>query len=240
MAPIGKRHSRPRARAQRSSQRRYGLPSRVRRITDILERTYGTPDLGNKQDPLDELIYIILSQMTTGKSFARVFDRLKSSVPNWGQLASLPMRQLKSIIKDAGLSNQKAPRLKALVRRVSKDFGTTDLAAISSMPDADAEKYLTSLPGVGIKSAKCVLMYSLGRDVLPVDTHVARVARRLGLLDTVRRGSDVHRRLELTFPPGTRYAFHVNAIAHGRKVCLAIRPRCRECPLVRLCPSRVA
>lgn len=229
------------ARSRRSKPSRLRLPDpsakRVKRIVETLGRAYGSPHHNNKRDPLDELVFIVLSQMTTGPSFNRVFDRLKRSCRSWDRLVSMPMTKLKGLIQDAGLSNQKAPRLKQVVRRVIQDFGAATLRPLRKMPDDEAERYLTSLPGVGVKTAKCVLMYSLDRDVLPIDTHVARVALRLGLLraDTPRPAQ--HQALERVVPPSARYAFHVNALAHGRALCLALRPRCSRCPLSSVCPT---
>lgn len=231
---------RRRATQSGDSARRGGRVSRrsvrrFRRIVQILEQTYGSPRHGNKDDPLDELFYIILSQMTTAKSFGRVFDRLKSAIPDWAMLLDLPTRRIKVLIKDAGLSNQKAPRIQEIVRRVVRDFGAADLSVLRAMTDEAAQEYLTSLPGVGVKTAKCVMMYALGREVLPVDTHVARVARRLGLLPAGTPNGRIHEVLEEVVPARWRYSFHVNAVAHGQKACLAPRPQCIECPLHRLC-----
>lgn len=212
----------------------------IRRITEILHDAHRSPDHGNKSDPLDELVYIVLSQMTTAKSFGRVFDRLKAALPDWGRILRMPTHKLKAAIKDAGLSNQKAPRIRAIVRQVVHDFGVPDLSPLRAMNDRDAQAYLTSLPGVGIKTAKCVLMYSLGRQVLPVDTHVARLATRLGLVPSGLTTARLHERLEALVRPPLRYSFHVNAVAHGQKVCLAGTPRCKACPVARLCPSRRA
>jgi len=162
---------------QPRSHQREGL---ARRVTRLLAATYGSPNHDNKRDPLDDLVFIILSQMTTHHSFGRVFDRLKERYPEWDQVASTPLRRLRSVIKDAGLSNQKAPRLKAIVTKLRADFGRATLDPLRHWSTARAESYLTSLPGVGTKTAKCVLMYALDRRVLPVDTHVWRVARRIG------------------------------------------------------------
>ncbi len=210
---------------------------KAHRVTLSLHALYGSPSHGNKADPLDELVFIILSQMTTHHSFNRVYERLKGSVGKWEKLSGIRTARLKSLIKDAGLSGQKAPRIKAIVKKVKKDFGVASLAKLKAMSDRDAEDYLKTLPGVGTKTAKCVLMYSLKRPVLPVDTHVWRVATRLGLVDGrlgQARGQHV---LEEAVPPTDRYSFHVNAIMHGRAACLALYPRCGTCPLRRNCPS---
>jgi endonuclease III len=193
---------------------------------------------GNKSDPLDELIYIILSQMTTAPSFGRVFDRLQAALGDWSRLLDLPQADLAELISDAGLSRQRSARLKSIAFRLASDFGRVTLHPLNEMTDELAESFLVSLPGVGLKTAKCVLMYSLGRRVLPVDTHVARVSRRLGLLPPeARTPIAVHRHLESMVPPRLRYSFHVNAIALGREACRAPSPRCYDCALVRICPT---
>jgi endonuclease-3 len=205
-----------------------------------LAAAYGSPGHDNKSDPLDELVFILLSQMTTHHSFGRVFHRLKLRYPNWDDVACLSVNRLKSIIKDAGLSNQKAPRLKAILIRLTQDFGRATLDPLRKWSSRRAESYLTALPGVGTKTAKCVLMYSLGRRVLPVDTHVWRVARRLGLVAESIPSSGVHQALEAVVAPEDRYTFHVNAIAHGRAICLPNRPRCEDCRLRRICRFAVS
>lgn len=207
-------------------------------VCRYLEQEYGTPDLGNKADPLDELFFIILSQMTTGPSFSRVFDRLKAKLSDWDKLLQLRNTTLAHLIQEAGLSNQKAPRLKAIAGRLKADFGKVTLAPLLLMDDAESERYLTALPGVGLKTAKCVQMYSLHREVLPVDTHVARISRRLGLLPSFHKTSRaIHFYLESIVAPRLRYAFHVNLVAHGRRICLANSPKCASCSLMKMCPS---
>lgn len=204
-------------------------------MSAILHSTYGSPRHNNKEDPLDELVFIILSQMTTYWSFERVYGRLKHDAPTWDLVRRMPLAKLKKIIKDAGLSNQKAPRIKAIFERIHRDFGRVTLEPLRQMPTAKAEAYLVSLPGVQRKTAKCVLMYSLERKVLPVDTHVLRVARRLGFTDEKVISDRVHHQLENAIAPADRYRFHVNALSHGRTVCVAKSPRCEECDLTRLC-----
>jgi endonuclease III len=197
---------------------------------------YGSPDHNNKKDPLDELVFIILSQMTTFPSFERVYSRLRQAAPRWDDVLDMPLRTLKRIIKDAGLSNQKAPRLKAIFARLKEDFGSVTLDPLREMKTRDAENYLVTLPGVQRKTAKCVLMYSLQRAVLPVDTHVLRVSRRLGLTTASTICDTAHTSIESVVSPRYRYDFHVNAISHGRAVCLAKAPRCERCVLNRICP----
>jgi endonuclease III len=189
---------------------------------------------------LDELVFIVLSQMTTGPSYERVFDRLKQALRTWDSLLYTGLNELKALIADAGLSNQKAPHLGAIARRLHADFGAVSLASLAGQTDEAAEHYLTSLPGVGVKTAKCVMMYALSRKVLPVDTHVERVSRRVGLLPPDTGRQHVHRILEGVVPPALRYSFHVNAVAHGREVCRARAPCCSDCVLIDICETSVA
>jgi endonuclease III len=216
------------------------LRRRARSAARILHETYHSPRHGNKDDPLDELVFILLSQMTTGPSFNRVYDRVKDAYPSWEPFLAMPLDQVKAVIKDAGLSGQKAPGLKAIFQKLKDDFGAVTLQPLAAMADEDAERYLTSLPRVGIKTAKCVMMYALGRQVLPVDTHVWRVTRRLGLVGDDVPYTRVHEALEAVVPLPERYSIHVNGVAHGRAVCIALLPRCASCPLKRICPYPVA
>jgi endonuclease III len=208
---------------------------RARRITQILRAQYGSPRHSNPEDPLDDLIFIMLSTMTTGPSYERVYERLRDTTRSWDIVAAMDVPTLRLLIQDAGLSAQKAPRIIALLHRIREDFREITLSALKDWDDARVERYLLSLPGVGLKSAKCVMMYALGRTVLPVDTHVMRVARRLGLLDSNIPYSKIHSSLEDIVHPEDRYHFHVNALAHGRAICRARYPRCEECSLRAMC-----
>ena len=178
--------------------------------------------------------------MTTGPSYERVYGRLKAAMPHWRSLTRTCVADLTLLIADAGLAGQRAAQLKQIGDRLADDFGEVSLAALTQWDDDAVQQYLTSLPGVGVKTAKCVMMYSLGRRVLPVDTHTARVAIRLGLVPT---GSPaiVDRDLSVVIPPPLRFDFHVNAVVHGRAVCRAVSPRCDDCVLSALCPvGRIA
>ncbi len=208
---------------------------RARESVEILVEHYGSPTLNNKEDPLDELVFILLSQMATAPSYERVFDRVKNAIPDWRMLAETPVERLTTLIQDAGLGGQRAARLKQIAARLVEDFGEVSLDEVAGYDDERAQEYLRSLPGVGLKTAKCVMMYSLGRLVLPVDTHTARVAIRLGLAADGSAMS-IDQGLAAVVEPARRYDFHVNAVAHGRSVCRAPRPRCGECVLAWLCP----
>lgn len=227
-----------RTRTSRKAGLRSQCPTKLSRtVVQRLGRIYPSVDLGNKQDPLDELVFIILSQMTTSVSYIRVFDRLKARFPRWDALADARVSCVRRVIKDAGLSGQKAPRLKRIMRRLRSDFGKATLMPLATLDDKAATEYLLSLPGVGLKTAKCVLMYSLGRKVLPIDTHVARVAWRLGLLERPAQDAAAHDHLEGNVRKADRHRFHVLAVVHGRNVCTHTRPACVQCPLLSVCRS---
>lgn len=211
------------------------LRGKTHRVTVLLHSLYGSPHHNNKIDPLDELLFIVLSQMTTYPSFERVYTRLKQAAPTWDAVRTMSIERLKTLIKDAGLSNQKAPRIKAILDRIYADFGALTLEPLCAMSTAGAEAYLRALPGVQTKTAKCVLMFSLRRRVLPVDTHVLRIARRMGFVQQKSISEKVHEQLELAVAPADRYRFHVNAIAFGRDICLAKNPRCPACPFKGVC-----
>ena len=207
----------------------------VRRVTRKLRDAYGTPDLGNYRNPLDELFFILLSQRTTGPSYERVFATFKEWAGNWEILRGKSVRQITPVIAPAGLAKQKARHVVDIIERLHVEFGQVTLEPLKGWPDTKVELFLTSLPGIGAKTAKCVMLFSLGREVLPVDGHVARVAERLGLVDRSASGTRTHEVLEQVVPRGDRLDFHVNAVAHGRAVCRARNPKCGECPVRQFC-----
>jgi endonuclease III len=192
----------------------------------------------NQRDPLDELIYIILTTMTQYGP-VDVFRELKSAFPSWDLLLrprSEP--KLRQIVAICGLVNQKAPQILAIARQLKKDFGAVTLEPLRAMPDEECEAYLVSLPRVGKKVARCVMMYSLNRQVLPVDTHVLRLAKRLGLLPYETSWAKAHDAIHEVVPRKNRYSVHVGLVTHGREVCLHKNPRCETCQLVEMCVER--
>ena len=203
-------------------------------MCDSLARIYGTPRHGNLSDPLDELVYIILSTRTRDSSFRATFGQLKQALPSWSAVRGEDLARMEEILAPGGLGRLKAGQILSILDRLRGAFGSVTLAPLVAMPDAEAERFLVSLPGVGPKVAKCVLMYSLGRQVLPVDTHVHRVATRLGMR-TKRRPDTSQTMIEMAVPPEIRYSFHVNAIALGRSTCLPRNPRCTNCCLSSWC-----
>ena len=207
----------------------------AKRISQRLRDAYGSPNLGNYQSPVDELFFILLSQRTTGPSYERVFPRFKSWIGDWNELPKKRVEDVAEAISEAGLSGQKSKHALGIAEKLYRDFGEVSLNRIMDSSDIEVQEYLTSLPGVGIKTAKCVMMFSMGRQVLPVDAHVARIADRVGLVNSSSSKSRTNEVLEAVVPQDLRYDFHVNAVAHGRAVCRARNPKCSECAIKRLC-----
>jgi len=215
------------------------LPARsrkriVRKVCEALQARYGTPRHGNPRNPLDDLIYITLSNKTSPSTARRVYRELKRRFPQWGDILRSRASTLERILRPAGLSRVKSRQIRAALAQIELDFGSCSLRRLKTLPTEEAEAYLTRLSGVSDKVAKCVLMYACDAQVLPVDSHVHRVAKRLGW--TVRKRADqCHDDLEALVPPDRRYAFHVDCIAHGRAVCRPAKPDCEHCCVNRYC-----
>lgn len=199
-----------------------------------LQAKYGQPRLGNPKNSVDDLVYIIVSNKTAWGTAQRTFRRLKRSYVTWDSLAASKPARLRSILKPAGLSRIKASQLQRTLRKIKADFGSCDLRRLKQRDPEAAYQYLTSLPGVSDKVAKCVMMYTMGAKVLPVDVHVHRIATRLGW--TARKRADqCHPELESLVPPNLRHGFHVGCVLHGRLVCRPEKPLCENCCLKRYC-----
>jgi endonuclease-3 len=218
--------------------------ARIPEIIARLDEAYGVPDWRPSHDPISELVLTILSQNTSDSNSGRAFARLLGRFDSWDAVAEAPLGELIEAIAPGGLAPTKAPRIQAALRGVRERTGGYDLSLLAGMPVDEARGWLTSIHGVGTKTASCVLMFALGRPAMPVDTHVFRVAMRLGLIPE-RAGKaamtpeKAHELLEAEVPPPDFYAFHIGLIKHGRRTCVAQRPRCPECVLRDLCPSAV-
>ena len=215
-------------------------PSDARTVREIhrrLERAHGPLGPPRRLDPLEELILTILSQNTSDVNRDRAWEALRRRFPTWEALARARPRSVAAAIRPGGLSNTKAPRIVAVLREIQRREGSFDLGWMRQATDQEVEEYLLSLPGVGPKTAACVLAFSLERPALPVDTHVARVATRLGFLAPGTPSAVAHRVMADLVPPGLRVSMHVGLIRHGRTICKAGRPRCEACPLRDLCPT---
>jgi len=206
----------------------------VRRVCEALEARYRSPRHGNPRKPIDDLIYIILSNKTGPNMAGSVYAALKSRFESWDEVPRHRNSVLERILRPAGLSRIKSAQIRAALKQTRSDFGSCCLRRLAKLPTNDAESYLTSLPGVSDKVAKCVLMYTCGAQVLPIDAHVHRIARRLGW--TIRKRADqCHSELESLVPHQRRYAFHVNCVAHGRLICRPSNPDCRACCIKKYC-----
>ncbi len=189
-------------------------------------------------DPVTELVLTLLSQNTSDTNSGRAFQQLLKRYPNWDSVLDAPVDELEETIRPGGLAKTKAPRMQALLRQLRDRLGPDwDASRLAEMPIDEAKRWLTELPGVGPKTAACVLLFSLGRPALPVDTHVHRVAQRLGLIGPRVAAVPAHAMLEAQLPPERYYDFHVTLIRHGRRVCHKQRPRCDECVLFDRCPG---
>lgn len=210
---------------------------RIREIHRRLRRAHGPLDAPRKRDPLEELVLTILSQNTSDVNRDRAFGAMRLRYPTWEQVAEAPVDELRDAIRPGGLANTKAPRIQQVLREIREREGRLELDWMQQADDEEIEGYLLGLPGVGRKTAACVLAFALERPALPVDTHVYRVAGRLGLLPPKATVDRAHEALRSLVPPRLRVPMHVALIRHGRAICKAGVPRCTVCPVADLCPS---
>ncbi|MEA2514087.1 MAG: endonuclease [Thermomicrobiales bacterium] len=209
----------------------------IQEIARRLDEHYGPRRWRSHGDPVDELVGTILSQHTSDTNTERAFASLRGRFPTWQQVVDAPTGAVADAIRSGGLANLKAPRIQAALAAVRERFGELDLSRLADMTVADARAELVSLKGVGPKTASCVLLFSFGLPAMPVDTHVHRVSRRLGLIRATESAEAAHELLECDLGENRDevYAFHLNMIAHGRNVCLSRQPRCERCVLTECC-----
>ena len=193
---------------------------------------------GNQEDPLDELVFILLSAQTESYLYRQTYRDLRAAYSPWDRLLNASETEIAAVIRCGGLARKKASQLKAALHQIKETRGTLSLQFLEGLSDAEAFEYLNALPGIGVKSAKCVMMYSLNRAVFPVDTHVWRIARRLGIAPPVAKPSEAQQHdLEKQIPRDIRFSLHVNFVKLGQQQCTAYFPKCGVCPLSDLCPS---
>ena len=208
----------------------------------LLDEEHGAPEttLGNHLDPLDEAVYIILSFQTGLARFQETWKSLRVAFPQWKDAERASVDQISRVLRPGGLHCQKAKAIKRLLEVVRGEFGRLSLDSLRGLADADAERALTRLPGLSLKGERCVLLYSLGREVLPVDGNTFRILLRAGVVPrgAVYRRRALHDKLQAAVPPERRRRFHVNLVVHGQHICLPQRPRCFACPVLSSCPRR--
>jgi len=209
----------------------------IEKVIEYLEHEYGPLEWRPSREPIDVLIATILSQNTSDVNSRRAFDSLISTFDSWESMASAPAEHIAQAIKSGGLSQIKALRIKLILNGIKRERGCINLDFLSAMSTPEDKDYLMHLPGVGPKTASCVLLFGLGKPSLPVDTHVFRVARRLGLIESSVSINKAHNLLQEQIPPSKVYQFHLHMIEHGRRVCHARQPRCNVCVLKEVCPT---
>jgi len=232
-----------------SSRLLSGSPrARLPLILGRLERAYGRPTHARGGDPLDSLIATILSQHTSDVNSHRSFQQLRERFSGWQEVLRAQTRQIAAAIRPGGLAEVKSGHIKRLLREIERERGRPDLSFLRRLPTERARHYLLQLPGVGPKTAACVLLFALGRPAFPVDTHVLRVSQRLGLLPprtTMERAHGIFAALldsgggaegQPRWGHSEMLALHLGLVHHGREVCRSRRPRCASCTLFALCP----
>ena len=210
---------------------------RVEAICRRLQTRYGPVEPPPQLPVVDELVAVILSQNTSDANSDAAFEELRRRLPTWEAVRQAAPARIARAIRRGGLSRQKAPRIKAILETIHQERGELSLDFLRDGSPQQAMDYLRMFPGVGPKSAACVLLFACRMPVLPVDTHVHRVSRRLGLIDSRVDAAEAHEELARLVPPRLVLAFHIQLIRHGRTLCGARNPKCDDCPLVDLCPE---
>ena len=206
---------------------------KLRAIRERLRREYGRPVLHAHRAPIDELVLTVLSQNTNDRNRDVAYGRLRDRFASWEEVRDTPTEEIEEAIRPGGLAPTKAVRIKQILGAIGDD----SLEWMEEAPLAEARDYLCDLPGVGRKTAACVLLFSYGRPDVPVDTHVYRVGTRLGLWPPKTSLEQAHDEMLRLVPPEDAYEIHVLLIRHGRRTCTARNPACRRCPLLRMCPE---
>jgi endonuclease-3 len=222
-----------------SAQWKRPARGRLRKIRDRLRAYYGKPRNEPHRAPLDELVLTILSQNTNDRNRDVAYARLRARFDSWDDVANAPLAEVEEAIRPGGISKVKSQRIQQILRVIAAETGGLDLAFLERAPREEALEFLESMPGVGRKTAACVLLFSYDRPELPVDTHVYRVTSRLGLIRPGASFEEAHEELLRLSDPGDVYELHVNMLRHGRRLCRPQRPLCDQCPLLRLCPYGV-
>ncbi len=208
---------------------------RVKYACQNLEATYGVPRNDGGDDPLEELIGTILSQATTNQNSHRTFANLKKTFKDWEAVRRAKPEKIEAAIKLGGLAQVKSVTIKNILNEIKTRTGKLDLSFLHTAPVLDARAFLLSLKGVGPKTVGCVLLFACKRAVFPMDTHILRICRRMGLIPMKCSDAEAHRQMEPLIPDEKHYSLHINMILHGRRVCHPHNPACEKCCLVEHC-----
>ena len=207
------------------------------RIVDELSANYGRFVQEPRYNALDELIFTVLTQHTSDLNAERAFDQLRIAIPSWEAVMVADQDDIAKAIFHGGMSNQKSKRIKDILAAILERHGALEIDFLRDYELDDARQWLMELPGVGPKTAAVVMSFALGMPAFPVDTHIHRVSRRLGLIGEKTTADAAHEIMEGKVRPELRFQLHMQLITHGRQICKARRPLCGECPLSEGCPS---
>jgi len=211
------------------------MKSKIKKINGLLINYFGIPKRQKKlPNPVDIIVGTILSQNTNDKNSYAAFQNLKNNIKSWNDVVILKPSQLKELIRVAGLGKQKSLAIHSLLKHLKENIGKISLSHLKNKSDDEIIEDLISHKGIGIKTASCVLLFSLNRNVCPVDTHVHRILNRVGLVKT-SNPDKTFIAIKNNIPEGTAHSFHTNLLRLGREYCLPIKPRCSLCPIEKVC-----
>jgi endonuclease-3 len=213
----------------------HDLKQKYNAVHQTLVEEYGEPTWRQHLPPVDELVSTILSQSTSDINRDKGYYALKEKYSDWESVMNAPEVDIIATIRPAGLANQKGPRIQAALHYVKEKRGEISLDFLADLPLEEAKNWLTNIKGIGPKTAAIILLFAFDRPAFPVDTHVHRITRRLGLIGPKVTADKAHAILENMGEPDTFYPLHLNLIRHGRETCLARKPKCKQCPLKQYC-----
>ena len=216
----------------------FDLQAKVHAVYVILLETYGNNPLVSRREPMHELISTMLSHRTTGANESKAYKQMRARFPTWDDVMNAPVDDLAQSIEPANFAPAKAVNIKEALSQIKADRGDFDLAFLRDVSVEEGMKWLTNLRGVGLKTASLVLLFCFAKPILPVDTHVHRVSQRLGLIAPKLNPTQAHEPLWQLLPHDAQwlYNYHVTMLRHGQRICTFNHPRCRQCPLLELCP----
>lgn len=211
------------------------LKAKVEKINDLLEKEFGIPDKFVDESPLDTLIHTILSQNTNDVNSGRAYDNLRERFPTWEDVLSADEDDIAEAIRVGGLSKQKSSRIKNLLAWIKENYGELNIDFVCNMEPEEVIETFLKLKGIGLKTINVMLVFACGKDVFPVDTHIFRITKRLGIVPKKASTDKAHEIMGQLFPKGKAFFLHINLIRLGRMLCHAQKPKCRECPLIEYC-----
>jgi endonuclease-3 len=210
---------------------------KLERIDDLLAQAYGRPSYRD-MDPLDSLIATILSQNTNDENSGKAYAALRAAYPTWRDVLAAEDAELERVLRPGGLARVKSRRIKKILRQISRQ-GSPDLHYLSRLPTDEAERQLLQFERVGYKTARCVMLFALGMEAFPIDTHIERVLKRVEIIPADVDTNGAHEMIPEYIPPGRAMSLHLNLIAHGRHICRPRNPQCGTCVIRRCCAHAV-